>query len=145
MKTFTIFSKRLAVICILLICSNGWLNAQLSCPFPVTNNTTCDIDIAYEFLDANCLEICGPNVVTISPGTTNINCCQGAVYVSIHVREVNSSGASCGVCANFNEPWCPSNVVTTCPSGQTGATMPNCSCGSGGSISINPSGATLAQ
>ena len=147
MKNFSVAFKSFAIVCVLLIGSNGAFDAQsLACPFPITNNLSCDVDVAYEFLDANCVEVCGsPTQITLTPGSNTIACCPGAVYISVHIRQVNPNGnPSCGACHNPNDLGCPSNVVTTCPTGLTSATIYNCSCQAGmGSITINPSGANI--
>jgi hypothetical protein len=73
MKTQTL---KLLAFFIALFLANGQINAQLSCPYPIVNNLSCDVVIGYEFLDASCVKLCGPNQYTLTPGNNSIQCCQ---------------------------------------------------------------------
>ena len=138
MKNFNFY---LVGIIIALTFASAKLNAQLACPYPIFNNLNCDIVIGYEFLDANCNEICGPTQFTVTPGSNNIPCCQGAVYISIHIRNVNYQGA----CVWPGDVSCPTNVVSDCPTINLNyATFVDCSGSANNSIiNFSSSGSTI--
>jgi hypothetical protein len=138
--------KYLAAIILGILCLTANISkAQISWPYPITNNLGCDIVVCYEVADQTCgppvCEPCPAGGILIRAGGTvflNGSNCTALPILDIHVVIMTVDGvAPSATCTAVGEPL--STCINSCGgTAITGLTIPapsNCS-----SVSITYSG-----
>jgi hypothetical protein len=100
MKSTRIKTAAVALLlCLFAIAMPNTAKAQANCPYTITNNLACPIDIQYTIFAANCGSY--SNIVSIPPyGTYTINCsefpngCETA-DIELNLLKVNNQGFIC--------------------------------------------------
>jgi hypothetical protein len=131
--------KKIAVI-IFGIAFPIFLQSQVSCPYPFSNNLSCNVGISYEIMDGSCVcpVQCGPHYLNclmsgspLPPGVTNLSgpngtCCNfGFTLVDVVIRLDDIDCQAISI-------WCDNgcNSGNTTPSGNITPATSAIACGS---------------
>lgn len=110
------------LLCIVAFAMPEAAKAQASCPYTITNNLACPIDIQYTIFDPGCGSF--TNTVSIPPyGTYTITCaefpngCESG-DIELNLLQVNNQGFIC-------KPGYSNTVASNSPTANASAMFPN--------------------